>query len=103
MASGIALALVAPWPLVGAVGFGLVGIGAANVVPVAFSGGGKTPGVHPSVGVASVVTLSYTGFLISPPILGFVANASSLSFSLGVVLAMALLVAGGGLFLRKAS
>ncbi|MEO8669609.1 MAG: MFS transporter, partial [Bauldia sp.] len=54
MAAGIAVALVAPWPLVAAVGFALVGVGAANVVPVAFSGGGTTPGVHLSVGVASV-------------------------------------------------
>jgi MFS family permease len=101
MAVGVAIALIVPWPIVGAIGFALVGVGAANVVPVAFSGGGKTPGVHPSVGIASVVTLSYTGFLISPPILGFVGNAWGLSVSMGVVLAMAVLVAAGGLFLRR--
>jgi MFS family permease len=102
MAVGVALALASPWPLLGAIGFGLVGVGAANVVPVAFSGAGQTPGVPAAVGIASVVTLSYTGFLISPPILGLVANAFGLSASLAAVLAMALLVVLGG-WLRKSA
>ena len=37
IAAGMILAVAAPWPLVAALGFGIVGIGAANVVPVAIS------------------------------------------------------------------
>jgi fucose permease len=97
MALGLAFAIAAPWPLVGAIGFALVGVGAANVVPVAFSAGGQTPGVPPSVGVAAVVTLGYSGFLIAPPVLGFVAHAYGLSASLAVVLVMAVVIAIGAL------
>jgi fucose permease len=95
MALGMAIALVSPWPLVAAIGFALVGIGAANVVPVVFSAGGQTPGVPPSVGVAAVVTLGYSGFLIAPPVLGFVAHAYGLSAALTIVLAMALAITLG--------
>jgi MFS family permease len=102
MATGIAIALVAPWALLGAIGFALVGLGAANVVPVVFSAAGRTPGVPPAIGVAAVVTLSYTGFLVAPPVLGAVAHALGLSAALTLVLVMSLLVAGGA-WLRRAS
>jgi MFS family permease len=95
MALGLAIALLAPWPLVGAVGFALVGVGAANIVPVVFSEAGRSPGVQPAIGVAAVVTLSYSGFLVAPPILGVVAHARGLSAALALVLLMALIVAGG--------
>ena len=49
--------------LVTALGFGLVGLGLANAVPVFFSAGSEAGGVAPSVGVAMVATLGYAGFL----------------------------------------
>ena len=76
-----------------AVGFGLVGLGAANIVPVLFSAAAQTPGVPPSVGVAAVATLGYSGFLIFPLILGFVADAYGLTVSLAIVLLMGAAIA----------
>jgi MFS family permease len=103
MALGHALALASPWPLVGAVGFALVGLGAANVVPVVFSAAGRTPGVIPSVGVAAVATLGYTGFLIFPPILGFVGKALGLPAALTLVLLMSVVVAVMGMWTATAA
>ena len=74
----------------------------AVLTTIAFSAGGQTPGVPPSVGVAAVVTLGYSGFLVAPPILGFVAHGYGLSASLAIVLVMALLIAIGTLR-RKAA
>jgi MFS family permease len=85
VASGIAAAVVAPWPLAVALGFGIVGAGAANVVPVALSAGSRIPGMQPSLGVAAVLTFGYVGFLVSPPVLGFIAHAWGLSASLALV------------------
>jgi len=93
IAAGLGLALAAPWPLVGAVGFGLVGVGAANVVPVLFGASARAPGVPAGIGVASVATMGYAGYLFAPPILGFVANQYGLSASIAVVLAMGLAMA----------
>ena len=85
---GLGIALAAPWPLVSALGFGLVGLGAANIVPVLFSAGARTPGVASGVGVSAVATLGYSGFLVFPPILGFAADLFGLSAAIGIVLVM---------------
>ena len=71
---GLLLAIVAPWPALAAAGFALVGLGAANVVPVAFSGASRVPGMPSNLGVAAVTTMGYVGFLAMPPVLGFVAH-----------------------------
>lgn len=93
MAAGIALALLAPWPLLSAAGFGVVGIGAANIVPVLFTASARIPGVSPSAGIAATVTMGYAGFVLMPPILGFVAGAWGLPASLGIVALMAVAIA----------
>ena len=90
---GLAISLASPWPLVSALGFGLVGLGAANIVPVLFSAGARTPGVASGVGVSAVATLGYSGFLVFPPILGFAADAFGLSAAIGIVLLMSGLMA----------
>jgi len=92
MAAGMILAVAAPSPWVVAAGFGIVGIGTANLVPVAFSAAARVPGVPPGLGVAAVTTTGYGGFLVFPPVLGFVGEAWGLSVSLLVVAAMGLAI-----------
>ena len=90
---GLAIAILAPWALVGALGFALVGIGAANIVPVIFSAGPRVPGVAPGVAVATIATLGYSGFLVAPPLIGVVAKAYGLSSGLWLVALGGLIVA----------
>lgn len=93
---GLGIALTAPWPIVSALAFGLVGLGAANIVPVLFSAGARTPGVPSGVGVSAVATLGYSGFLVFPPIMGFVADLFGLSAAMGIVLLMSAAMAWMG-------
>lgn len=58
-------------------GYGLTGIGFANVVPVLFSAAGALP--RPEVQIATVSTMGYAGLLAAPPLLGAVAHVSSLA------------------------
>lgn len=95
-ATGIALAVVVPRPGVAAVGFALVGIGAANVVPVVFSAAGRFKS-SPSAGVAMVATVGYVGFIGGPPLIGGVATVLGLRGALALLVAASLLVALGGL------
>lgn len=92
-AAGLLITIAVPSPLVGALGFGLVGVGAANVVPVLFSVGARAPGVPPGVGVAAIATIGYLGFLSAPPILGFIGDGFGLTTSMGLVLVMGLVMA----------
>ena len=95
--AGLAIALASPWPLVAAIGFGFVGLGAANVAPVCFSAGTRIPGLPPGVGVSAVATMGYTGFLVFPPILGFAADLLGFAAAIGIVLAMSAAMALLGL------
>ena len=60
------------------VGFSLVGLGVANIIPLAFSVAGNFPGISSSAGIAGVATIGYAGFLAGPPVIGLIAEAASL-------------------------
>lgn len=83
-AAGLALVALVPVPLAGAVGFGLVGLGLANVVPTVFSATGNMD----ASAAAAVLTAGYAGLLLGPVAIGSVATAASLSWGM-VVLAVA--------------
>jgi predicted MFS family arabinose efflux permease len=83
--SGLLAAMLLPNPPVVLLGFGAVGIGLANVVPLAFSAAGNLPGIASSRGITGVATIAYAAFLAGPPLIGQLAQATSLRLSLSVV------------------
>ena len=91
----MALVLVTGQSWVALVGFALVGVGLANVVPILFSAAAQVPGVGAAQGIASVASLGYLGFMVGPPVIGFVAHASSLTAALYMVVGLAALLALG--------
>ncbi|MFZ4816855.1 MAG: MFS transporter [Phototrophicaceae bacterium] len=97
--AGLLLAIVLPTLVPVLIGFALVGIGVATVIPLAFSAAGNRPGVNPSQGIAGVATLAYSAFLAGPPLLGFVAEAITLrgAFGLVLVLMLAMIAFAGAL------
>jgi predicted MFS family arabinose efflux permease len=92
-AAGLALATALPWPATALAGFVLVGLGAANIVPVLFSAAGRIAGASPGVSIATVTTFGYAGMLAGPAAIGFAARATSLSLALGGIAGLLLLVA----------
>lgn len=96
---GMALALAVPHPAGALVGFALVGLGFANVVPVLFSAAGQQPGIAPAHGIAAVSSVGYFGLMAGPPLIGFIAEARSLTAGLTVVIFFAMVVAA---FARRA-
>jgi len=73
--------------------FFIVGLGLSVVMPTAFRASGRVPGVEPAAGLATMATLGYGGFLVGPPAIGFVAEHLTLRGGLGVVVALAFLLA----------
>ncbi|MQY13245.1 Inner membrane protein YbjJ [Streptomyces sp. RB5] len=77
-------------------GFGLLGIGMALVVPLAF-GAAARRGPAPAQAIAGVATITYSSSLIAPAAIGAIADASSLTVSFTVVTVLATgLVVGAG-------
>jgi predicted MFS family arabinose efflux permease len=85
---GFLAAALLPWTSAALAGFVVVGIGAANLVPVLFSGAGRVPGVPPGIALATVTTIAYMGLLVGPALIGFLADATSLPVAFVLVAAM---------------
>ncbi len=85
---GIMAAIITTEPIIVLLGFAAVGFGVANVVPLAFSAAGKLSKLPAGVGIAGVATIGYAGFLAGPPIIGLIAEVTSLRFSLLTVAAL---------------
>ena len=54
-------------------------------------------GATPASGVSSVATVGYAGFLLGPPIIGFLSGATDLRWALASLLLATLVVVAGGL------
>ena len=93
----VVLGLVAittlPSPTLNLIGFAVIGLGAANLVPVVFSAAGQQSDMDPNMAVASVTFVGYAGILLGPAIIGFGAQYTSLP------LAMASLALLGAVYL----
>jgi Na+/melibiose symporter-like transporter len=92
-AVGLTAALLLRQPGVAIAGFGLVGLGLANVVPTLFSAAGRSKAIPPRIAIAAVASAGYTGLLAGPPIIGFAAEAFTLSRALIAVVACCLVIA----------
>jgi predicted MFS family arabinose efflux permease len=97
-AAGFALALLSRHPATSIAGFGLVGLGMANVIPLLFSAAGRAG--DPGRALAAVATTGYLGFLAGPPMIGFAAEQAGLTAGLGMLGVMAALVAVGSRLAR---
>ncbi|MEU2118365.1 MFS transporter [Streptomyces sp. NPDC016459] len=98
---GGVMVVLAPHAAVAMAGFGLIGLGVAVVVPLAFAAAGRS-GPNPSQAIAGVATITYTSGLIAPSAIGGIADATSLVVSFGLVTLLTLgLVVGAGV-LRSA-
>jgi len=95
--AGLAVAAAAWDPASTLAGFALAGVGLAPVVPTLLGAVGRATGPdrRPEV-ISTVTTVSYAGFLCSPPLVGALAGVLGLSAALGVVALCGALVAAGG-------
>jgi hypothetical protein len=84
-ATGLGAALLIGGPIAGIVGFGLVGAGIANIIPVLFSSTGHAGGGAAGSALAAVATPGYLGFLAGPMLIGLAAEHLGLRGALGLV------------------
>ena len=92
-AIGLLIAVIFPYIYTAMAGFLLVGIGVSSVVPMVFSAAGKSKTMQPGVALAAVSTIGFLGFLIGPPVIGFIAGIATLRASFILIAAMGISVA----------
>lgn len=91
-AGGFMLAALAPYPSIDIIGYGLFGIGAANVVPVMFSAAGRQTVMPANLAIPAMTTIGYAGSLIGPAIIGLLSGLFGLPASLTIVAALLVVV-----------
>jgi MFS family permease len=85
ISSGLAVAVLFPTIELATAGFFLVGLGVSSVVPLVYSAAGKSKTMSPGVALAAVSTIGFLGFLIGPPLIGFIAELSGLRWSFTII------------------
>lgn len=92
-ASALALALWTGHATAALVAFALVGLGVATVAPLVFGAAARRARRGPGHGIAAMATVGYGGFLLGPPAIGWLAEATSLRVALVLLAVLAAVIA----------
>lgn len=91
-AGGLAFALLVGEPGAALAGLFVMGLGLATLVPIAFRAAGSLPDLTAGQGIAALTTVGYSAFVISPPLIGLLADATSLTAALWLVVGLTALL-----------
>jgi predicted MFS family arabinose efflux permease len=83
--AGFAMLLLAHAPAVAFGAFVLIGLGAANVVPVLFRLAGSQTVMPPGLAIAAITTTGYAGILLGPAAIGFLAENMGLAMAFWLI------------------
>jgi MFS family permease len=98
IAAGMGLALAFPSVPATLAGFALAGLGVATLIPAVYHAADELPGLRRGTGLAVINWLLRIGFLLSPLLIGVLADATSLRVAL-----LAVVLAGLGALLLSRS
>ena len=85
ISTGLFVSILFPYMVTAVLGFLLVGLGVSSVVPLIYSLAGKSATMKPGLALAAVSSISFLGFLIGPPLIGFIAEAAGLRLSFAII------------------
>ena len=83
--SGLLFAVIFPYIITATIGFLLVGFGVSSVIPLCYAMAGRSKKLAPSLGIAAVSSIGFLGFLLGPPLIGYISQASNLRISFTVI------------------
>lgn len=89
LTAGLTLAVIIPHPITGFLGFMMVGMGVSCIAPLVFSLAGQTATGSSSTALTSISSISYFGFLLVPPLIGFVSEVAGMRVSFAIIAIMA--------------
>lgn len=93
IASGLFIAVLVPSVIVSALGFALVGLGVSSIVPLCYSLAGKSKNLPTGIALTGVSSIGFLGFLMGPPLIGYVSEAFGLRSAFALILLVGLSVA----------
>ena len=85
ISSGLFTAVFFPFLIPSTIAFMFVGLGVSTIVPTLYSIAGKHPTIPTGEALTAVSGVSFLGFLMGPPVIGYIAELSSLRFSFAFI------------------
>ncbi len=85
ISTGLYMAVLFPYLITSTIAFMLVGLGVSSIVPSVYSAAGRHTKVPPGIALATVASVSFLGFLMGPPMIGYIAEAAGLRYSFAVI------------------
>ena len=71
-------------------GFALIGCGTSAIVPLCCSLAGSCKDLSPGIAIAEISTIGFFGFLVTPPLIGYIAAATGLRYAFALMLLVSL-------------
>ena len=90
---GLWLAAALPYLVPATLGFLLVGFGISSSVPICYSIAGKLGTVKASIAITIVSSISFFGFLVGPPVIGWLSEATNLRIAISIAACLGLMIA----------
>ncbi len=85
ISTGLFTAVIFPYLIPCTLAFMLVGLGVSSMVPSVYSAAGRHGKVPPGIALATVSSVSFLGFLMGPPLIGYISEAANLRYSFAVI------------------
>jgi MFS family permease len=83
--TGLLISVLLPYLVTATIGFLIVGLGVSSVIPTVYSTAARSAKTSPGMALAGVSSIGFLGFLIGPPLIGYIAQISSLQYSFAIV------------------
>ncbi|MBR4597862.1 MAG: MFS transporter [Opitutales bacterium] len=93
IAIGLFIAVFKPSIWASAAGFALVGLGVSSLVPLCYSLAGQSKRLAAGIALTGVSSIGFLGFLMGPPMIGYIADTFGLRFSFSIILFIGLAAA----------
>ena len=90
---GLWMAAGLPYLITATLGFLLVGFGISSSVPICYSIAGKLGTMKASIALTIVSSISFFGFLVGPPVIGWLSEATNLRIAISIAACFGLFIA----------
>ena len=85
ISSGLFISVFFPYLIPCTFAFMLVGLGVSSIVPTVYSAAGRHSKIPAGIALATVSSVSFLGFLMGPPLIGYISEAAGLRYSFAVI------------------
>jgi MFS family permease len=85
ISTGLFTSVLFPYLIPCTIAFMLVGLGVSSIVPTVYSAAGRHSKVPAGIALATVSSVSFLGFLMGPPLIGYISELAGLRYSFAVI------------------